>query len=76
MQATILPGSVGVHDKAAIHLFRWVDDGTIHTFADFNEFVEANQFPPDQVAEIRDTFAAGKRYRGGGGAAPIWEIWI
>ena len=75
IQASLLPGSPGIDPTAVVHLFKELEDGSVRCGVNFHKFVAANQFPPEQVTEIRDAFAARRRYRGGGGAAPIWEIW-
>lgn len=41
---------------------------------DLNEFFLANEFEPEEVAEIRATLAMNETYLGGGGAAPEWSI--
>lgn len=38
------------------------------------EFLVANEFSRREVREICARLAAGKSYRGGGGAAPIWTV--
>ena len=53
-------------------LLLYIDGDVTETTLD--QFVEVNDFEPEEVAELRQTLSEGGVYVGGGGAAPIWAV--
>jgi hypothetical protein len=48
--------------------------GEVVVEIDLVEFLEQNSFDPDEVAEIEAAIERDETYRGGGGAAPAWQL--